>query len=231
MNAKDVMSAPVITVGPEALVRDVAALLVRNDISGVPVVAQGRVVGIVSEGDLLHRVEIGTDRGEARAPWWRRWIAADSAPEYVKTHAKRAKDIMTRDVIAVDETTPLARIASVFEQRRIRRVPVVRDGRLVGIVTPADLVAALARESRSAEAPRPQSDETIRAQLIAELRRQPWWDPAWSTVWVTAGVVYYCGLVEREDDRRAARVAAEGIPGVRAVVDERVPFSNWQPML
>lgn len=232
MNARAVMSAPVITVGPHALVHEIAALLVRRNISGVPVVADGRVVGIVSEGDLLHRVEIGTDRAPAQQSWWRRLIAqGDAAVEYVRTHALQAQDLMTTDVVTVAETTPLAQLASILEERRIRRVPVLRNGRLVGIVTRADLVAAIGRRGRSPRAARAQTDAAIRTRLLAELWRQPWWRSEWSSVWVNEGVVRFHGLVESEVERRAARVAAENVPGVRAIVDERVRFSDWQPLL
>jgi CBS domain-containing protein len=232
MIVRTVMSAPVVTVAPHALVHEIAALLVQRNISGVPVVADGRVVGIVSEGDLLHRVEIGTDRPAVQRSWWRRLIEpGDTALEYVRTHALQAQDIMTTDVVTVAETTPLAQVASIIEQRRIRRVPVLRNGRPVGIVTRADLVAAIGRRGQTPRVARAQSDDAIRARLLAELWRQPWWRSEWSSVWVTDGVVRFHGLVESEDQRRAARVAAENVPGVRAIVDERVRFSDWQPLL
>jgi CBS domain-containing protein len=166
------------------------------------------------------------------APWWRRLLGRqEPAIEYVRAHALRAKDIMTPDVISVAENTPLARIASILVERRIGRLPVLREGRLVGIVTRADLVAALGRRDGQVHAARPVSDESIRTQLLAELQQQRWWRPDWSVVLVTDGVVRYGGLVESEGERRAARVAAENVPGVRAVVDQRGRFSDWQTML
>lgn len=158
-------------------------------------------------------------------------MRTDPAAAYVKAHGLRAKDIMTPDVVTAAETTSLAQIASILEERRIRRIPVLRDGRLVGIVTRTDLVAALGKRDGRIQAAPLQTDDAIRARLLAELWRQPWWRSEWSAVWVTDGVVRYHGLVESDGERRAARVAAENVPGVRAIVDERARFSDWRTML
>src|SRR5882724_5366776 len=148
MRAADVMTTEVITIDPDTSVHALAALLSERGISGVPVVdAANRVVGIVSEGDLLHRIETGTQRRTTcRSSWWLDTIASDRelARDYVKSHARRVKDVMTRDVVSVSDTTDLADIAMLLEARQIKRVPVVRDGKLVGIVSRANLVRALA---------------------------------------------------------------------------------------
>ncbi len=152
MRAMDVMTTNVITVSPDTSVQEVATLLSERGISGVPVVdAENRLVGIVSEGDLLHRVETGTDRrpdrrSGRRRSWWLDTVGSDEelARDYVKSHGRTAKDVMTSEVISVSETTELADIANLLETKRIKRVPVVRDGRLVGIVSRANLVRALA---------------------------------------------------------------------------------------
>lgn len=232
MKAHDIMTAPVITISPGTPVREIAALLVERRISGVPVVEDGRVVGLVSEGDLFRRHEIGTDRSAADESWWFRLIKDDPAPSaYVKSHARLAKDIMTRDVISVVEDTPVAEIASLFESRRIKRVPVLRYKKLVGIVSRANLVQALAVKTKSLEAHRARTDNAIRRRLLSEVEHQSWWRRSPSNVIVTDGVVHYWGLLGSEDERQAARVAAENVPGVRKVEDHRMHLAELPSML
>jgi CBS domain-containing protein len=232
MKAKDIMTTPVITISPGTPVREIAALLLERRISGVPVVEKGRVVGLVSEGDLLRRHEIGTDRSVAEASWWARLTKGDPAPAaYAKSHAGRAKDIMTRDVVSVVENTPITEIASLFETRGIRRVPVLRRKELVGIVSRANLVQALAAKAKGAKARSAPTDDAIRGRLLSELARQPWWRRRSSNVIVTDGVVHYWGLLESEDERQAARVAAENVPGVRKIEDHRMRLAELPSML
>lgn len=232
MNAKDIMTAPVVTITPDTPVQEIAELLLERRISGVPVVAGGEVVGMVNEGDLLRRHEIGTDSDTLERSWWARVIGRDQvAADYVKSHARKAKDIMSLHVASVAEDSPAGQIASIFQARHIRRIPVLRDKQLVGIVTRADLVRALALATRHLEAPRAQSDEAIRVGVLRELERQRWWRPDWSAVYVRDGVVHYCGLTRSDDERQAARVAAESVPGVRGVEDDRMPGVAWQPMI
>jgi CBS domain-containing protein len=225
MNAADVMTTEVITVGPQATVREIAEILLECRITGVPVVEEGHVVGIVSEADLLRRHEIGTER-RPRGPWWLRLLTGEPGPaDYVKSHATHAADIMTRDVHCVSETTPIAEIAVLFANRAIKRVPVVRDGRLVGIVSRANLVQALAiAGSPRTSAPSVQ-DDAIRKQLLQELAGQAWWR-ADSNVLVAGGVVHYWGVCENDLEKQAARVAAENIPGVRRVEDHRTFYAE-----
>jgi CBS domain-containing protein len=227
MKAKDVMTTPVVTIAPSASVRELAELLRSRRISGVPVVSNGTVVGMVSEGDLLRRHEIGTDRFERS--WWSR-LRKRTGAEYVRSHARRAADIMSRPVVSVDETTPIADIVSLFEKNRIRRVPVIRGRRLIGMVSRADLVSALLKTERSVTQ-KPAGDEAIQKRLLDELDRQPWWQRYSSLATVSEGVVHYWGLLDSEDERQAARVAAENIPGVRDVVDHRKYFNSMSSML
>lgn len=225
MNARDIMSAPVISVGPQTPVLQVAALLREQRIGGVPVLEGNELVGIVTEKDLLHRQEIGTEeRGEAQ-PWWRRILVSPTAqPDgYIKSHGRCARHVMTRKVIAVAPETGLREITALFRRHRIGRVPVVRDGHLVGIVACADLVKALAEgrwSDRPAPAPRT-ADSEIRRALLAELDRQEWWNRGLCDVEVRAGVVRFTGFVENDSHREASRVAAENTPGVRRVDDRR----------
>jgi CBS domain-containing protein len=223
MKAKDIMTTPVVTIGPDASVRDIASLLFERRISGVPVVDKGQVVGIVTECDLMHRHEIETDQRLSRGSWWLRLIAGDESPgEYVRSHARLAKDIMTRNVITVDEETPISKIAMIFETRRIKRVPVVREGQLVGIVSRANLVQALAVKSQSVIAAGAESDDAIRERLLAELEHRSWWRPYTSNMMVADGIVHFWGLFASDDERTAARIAAENVPGVRRVEDHRI---------
>ena len=230
MNAMDIMSAPVITIAPDTPVHEIAALLLERHISGVPVLVNGRVIGLVNEFELLRRREIGTD-GATERSWWTRLIERDQGPiEYVKSHAQRASDLMTHQVVSVTESTPVRKIASIFATRTVRRIVVLRERQLVGIITRADVVHALVRTSRPAQAPRSVSDESIRLKLQAELESQTWWRPSQSALSVENGVVQYRGLIESEDERPAARVAAENVPGVCGVDDTRKPWTAWSSM-
>ncbi|HEX7217800.1 MAG TPA: CBS domain-containing protein [Burkholderiales bacterium] len=225
MKASDIMTSPVITVNPQTKVRHIAALLLRHAISALPVLERGELVGIVSEADLLHRHELGTE-ARPRGAWrWLRLLSvADSSAEYVKSHATRARDIMTAHVVCVAPETPLAEIASLLEKRGVRRVPVLERGRLVGIVSRSDLVQALAAQARVVDAGSA-SDREIRERLLKELSAQPWWVSTAASVLVTDRVVHYFGTVDSEQQRRAARVAAENVPGVRGVSDHRISIA------
>jgi CBS domain-containing protein len=227
MKASDIMTSPVITVEPDTSVKEIAQLLFERRISAVPVLENGRLAGLVSEADLLHRQEIGTDRAVRPGAWWLRLFSADRSPEeYIKSHARRAREIMSRDVATVAPDTPVAQIATLLETRGIKRVPVVHGGRLVGIVSRSNLVQALAVKP-APEAVRPEDDDAIRASLLAELERQPWWRrQVTGNVLVTDGVVHYWGTLDSEDERAAARIAAENISGVKRVEDHRVRLQD-----
>lgn len=251
MKAKDVMTERVISVRPETPVAEIAATLVSRRISAVPVIdAGGRLVGIVSEGDLMRRPETGT--AARRGAWWLSLFATTeaAAAAYVKSHGLTAADVMTRGVVTVAEDTPLADIAETLESRHIKRVPVVRDGAVVGIVSRANLVRALVtlrgavlRRPEAAadarirerllslimtfahpEAPDRRADDSrVHETLLAELEAEDWPDLAWTNVTVTDGVVELWGFSESESERRAWRIAAESVPGVKKVIDRRAP--------
>jgi CBS domain-containing protein len=232
MKAKDIMTSPVITVGPDATVGEIAALLYERRISAVPVVENGRLVGIVSEADLLHRHEIGTDCIAPSGSWWLRLFAADrSIEEYIKSHARRARDVMTREVASVAPDTPVAEIATLLATRRVKRVPVLDAGRLAGMVSRSNLVRALAASARPAREAAPMGDKAIRAQILRELQQQSWWRRGTSFVAVEDGVVTYAGTVDKEEERDAARVAAENVPGVRRIEDKRIVFRDLPSMV
>ena len=219
--AKDIMSMPVISVAPDTPVAKIAALLSSQRISGVPVIKNGQLMGVVNEMDLLHRHEIGTEDAPTQ-PWWARLFGGDPAPShYVKSHALQAKDIMTRPVTTVSEDTALSKIATLFDSRAIRRLPVVREGKVIGIITRANLVQALAANASTDRAEQSKSDEAIRRELVTELERQRWWRPDWAVVSVEDGVVQFRGVIDTQEEKRAARVAAENVSGVRKVEDLR----------
>ena len=217
MRARDVMVRAVATATPETTVEALARLMINLRLSGVPVMDRdGRLVGIVTEGDLLRRVETGTER---HRPRWSEPFSSNSrlAAEYIKSHAKRVADIMTREVFSVEETATLGEIADLLETKQIKRVPVVHDGKIVGIVSRADLLQVLA--SGGAKTADEEQDGAIRRQLLAELREQQWADASEDRVVVSDGVVHLWGTVGSEDERRALRIAAENTPGVRAIED------------
>lgn len=222
MRARDIMTATVISVGPENSVVEAAALMVRKRISAVPVISDGAVVGIVSEADLLHRYELGTQRDPAPRSWWRRIFDSDnSAWSYVQAHAMKVRDVMTPDVVTVEEDSPATDIAALFEKHKIKQVPVVRSGSAVGIVSRADFMRALVARARTGRKPAPKGDAAIRRALLAELGTQSWWQPDRCKVSVRNGIVNFSGEIDDPKEKLAARVAAENIPGVRGVEDSR----------
>jgi CBS domain-containing protein len=225
MRAKDIMTTGVVTIKPETTIAEIATILIERRFSGLPVLEDGRVVGIVSEGDLLRRHEIDTDR-KRPGSWWMRLLRGEPRPaDYVKSHAVHAADVMTREVISVSEDEPVAAIAILFGERHIKRVPVLRDGLLVGIVTRANLVQALAARSGDVVSETVLGDGAIRTRLLAELGTQAWWR-ADSNVLVADGVVHYWGVCADDTEKQAARVAAENVPGVLRVEDHRVRYAE-----
>jgi CBS domain-containing protein len=228
MNAKDVMTTEVVTVSPETTVQELAKILSEKGISGTPVVdANQRLVGIVSEGDLLHRAETGTERRvQHRRSWWLDSVAAEQelARDYVKAHGRTVADIMTREVITAEETTDLADLAMLLETKRVKRVPVVSGGKLVGIVSRANLVRALATTSSAPKIVADTDDRTIREQLLAELRQQQWANIWAADIMVRDKVVHVWFSGDESDaERQAVRVAAENVPGVRSFEEHIVP--------
>jgi CBS domain-containing protein len=221
MKARDVMVSPVVTVKPSASVKEVAMLLLERRISAVPVVDdQGKVVGIVSEGDLLHRAEAGTERQRS---WWLRGLTGEEtlAAEYVKAHARKVADVMTSPVTTATPETPLHELATLMERNSVKRVPIVEDGQLVGIVSRANLVQAVA-SARESLLEIPLSDANIREKLLADLQKQAWGRPWLLNVLVNDGIVDLWGVARSDAEKTAVRVAAESIQGVRAVNDNLV---------
>jgi CBS domain-containing protein len=217
MKARDVMVSPVITMGENDSVRDAAKLLVEKRISAVPIMdAAGKLVGIVTEGDLMRRTETDTEHPYS----WLSFFLGEgaAAADYVKSHATKVKDVMTRNVRTAGPDTPLYEIADLFEENHIKRVPIVNDaGDLVGIVSRANILQAVASARPKLEIALP--DKAIREKLLQELREQPWAHVHRMNIVVTDGVVDLWGFVRSDKERQAIIVAAERIAGVTAVND------------
>ena len=235
MKAADIMTRDVVTVSPDTSVTDMARLMLERRISAVPVVENGAVVGIVSEGDLMRRPETGTEPHTSL--WLELFLSRDSlATDYVRTHGRVAREVMSRNVIGVSETTSVAEIAELMETRHVKRLPVLtEDGRLVGIVSRANLLQCLASRT-----PPPSSvtvdDQRIRDALLKELNAQDWaGSPDPGNVIVEDGVVHLWGLIRSPEVRKAMVVAAQNIPGVKSVEDhmdrnrdpDAMTWANW----
>jgi len=216
MNAADVMTSNVISVRADASVGEIAEILLTNRISGVPVVDDaGDLIGIVSEGDLIHRVEVGTER---RRSWWLELLSSKQilAHEFIKAHARKAADLMTRHVITVRPGTPLSDLASLLDKHGIKRVPVTENGKLVGIVSRANLVQALFKPRQDTVAEKAVTDSALRDKILAQLKFEPWW-PGDVNIIVRDGAVELWGIVESQVENDAIRVAIEEISGVRSI--------------
>ena len=220
MKARDVMVSPVITARPATSVKEVAKTFLQHRISAVPVVDDhGKLVGIVSEGDLLHRTETRTERQHS---WWLLGLIGDEtlASEYIRAHSRKVADVMTTRVITAAPDAPLHEIAALLEKNSIKRVPIVVNGQLVGIVSRANLIQALASARKGLEIPL--SDTAIRDKVLAKLKAQPWAHTALLNITVNGGIVDLWGITRSDTERRAIRVAAETTPGVCAVNDNLI---------
>ena len=217
MRAYEIMTPQVITVGPETAVSEAARLMLQYHISGLPVVdAQGRLIGIVSEGDFLHRTETETQHSRSR---WLSYIAGidRAAIEFSREAGRRVCDIMTPDPFTATEDMRLDEVVDVMESRKVKRLPVMRNDRLVGIITRSDFLIAVAGMARQL-ADATSDDAQIQAEVQAALQKAPW-RPCRLAVTVRDGVVSLRGIVRKESARKAAIIAAQNIPGVRKVRD------------
>lgn len=226
MNAADIMTTSVITVGPDTGVREIAELLLAKRISAVPVVDdEHRVLGIVSEGDLMRRLE--SDTGQ-RHSWWIENFFSEShdAEHYIKNHGRTASEVMTRDVISVSTGMPLHEIAATLERNHIKRVPVTDNNRLVGIVSRANLLHGLTAGQASDPA-RSVDDRTIRDSLMHELSEEVGLVTGRINVIVSDGIVQLWGIVYSEKEKQAAELAAVNTPGVQSVKNYLGKIPPW----
>jgi len=221
MNASDVMTRDVIMIDPDSTVLQAARLMLQHHISGLPVIDKaGTLVGVLSEGDFLRRRETKTERHRSR---WLEFLMGPGkiAAEYTHTHGSKVGEVMTTEVQTVDENAALEDIIELMERHRIKRVPVMSGSTLVGIVTRSNLMHAMVSMARVTPAAA-KTDGAIREQLLAELKKEQWAPVAMTNVVVRDGVVELWGAIVDERQRDALKVAAENIPGVKAVKDHMV---------
>jgi CBS domain-containing protein len=232
MDAADVMTRHVVSINPDASVADAAQMMLSNRISGLPVIEdQSNLIGIVTEGDLLRRAETGTLRRRSR---WLEFLIGPGqlASEYVQSHSRKVRDVMTADPEVIGENTPIENIVLIMEQKSIKRLPVVEGNKLVGIVSRANLIQALATLSREFKDTVP-GDKGIQELVLAEIDRQGWSPGMSVNVIVRDGVVELWGTILDERVREALRVAAENVPGVKQVKDHLAwidPISGMGPL-
>jgi CBS domain-containing protein len=221
MKAKDVMTRNVISIAPDATVLQAARLMLEHHISGLPVIDKaGQLVGVVSEGDFLRRRETGTERRRSR---WLKFLMGPGriAADYIHSHGRKVSDVMSGDVKTIGEDAALEDIVQLMEKWRIKRLPVLRGDKVVGIVTRSNLMHAVVSLARSAPA-EPKGDDAIREQLQTVMQREPWAPVATVNAVVRDGVVELWGMISDERQRDALKVAAENIAGVKAVNDHLV---------
>jgi CBS domain-containing protein len=217
MRAHQIMTRQVVTVAPESSIVDAANLMLDHHVSGLPVVSpDGRLIGIISEGDFLRRAEIGTERKRGR--WLRMLLGpGKSAADFVHEHGRKVGEIMTVNPHTVTEDTALEAIVRSMEKHHVKRLPVMRGDQLVGIVTRKNLLRAVASLAR--EVPDPTAaDDNIRDRIVAAMEKNDWM-PFGLTVQVRDGVVHLNGVITEERSRQAAIVAAENVCGVKEVHD------------
>lgn len=217
MQVADIMTTDVVSVQPDATVQEIAGVLLKHRISAVPVTgSEGQVVGIVSEGDLMRRSEIET---AARHSWWLAEVLSpgEDPTNYIKTHGRKAADVMTRKVISVTADVPLREVAGLLERHHIKRVPVVRDGKLAGIISRANILQALAAQSAQSVAEVASDDQDIRENVLKELSKISGMDAPRLNVIVANGNVQLWGIVDAPAKKKAAQIAVENVHGVKVV--------------
>ncbi len=217
MRAHQIMTRSVITIAPDATILEAAKTMLQHHVSGLPVVdAAGKLVGIVSEGDFIRRSEINTQRKRGR--WLKFLLGADAAAtDYVHEHGRKVSDVMTSDPVSVTEDATLEEIVNAMETNGVKRLPVMKDGKLAGIVSRANLLQAVAGLSR--DIPDPTADDDhIRSRVIAAIENNDW-SPFGLNVIVRDGIVHLSGVITEERSRQAAMVAAQNVAGVQKVHD------------
>jgi len=214
------MTRKVITIGPDASIEEAMGLLTDHDVSALPVVGDdGHVIGIISEADLMKRLARGSEK---RLTWWMEFAAPGHlADDFAKIHGQKVHELMTTEVVSASEDMPLGELASLLEKKRIKRVPVLRDGKLVGIVSRANLLQGLAVQG-SQEGSNQLADRAIRLDLLERLGEQKWTEFDSRNIIVKDGVVHVWGLVDSPEEQKALMALAEEVPGVKRVSDETI---------
>ena len=222
MRARDIMTTDLVTVPPDLPVESLATLMAERHVSGVPVVdADGQLLGLVTDGDLMRRLSAKEDKP---ASFFAALLGsnADQALSYARAHGRRAGDLMSRSLATVTEDATVEEVAHILETKRIRRVPVVRDGRLVGVVSRADLLRAVMAPVHAGPAAEA-SDPRIRRAIYAAMAEQPWISARFVFPMVKDGVVTFHGFLGSQEALAALRVLAEGVDGVKQVVFDTTP--------
>lgn len=225
MRAADVMTRKVVAVAPETSVAEAARLMIKHRVGGLPVIdLRGKVIGIVSDGDLMCRADLGTER---RRSWWLELVAsnAERAHDFEKARGLHVRNVMTSGAVTVREDAPVAEVAEILDSRRIKRVPVVRDEHLVGIVSRADLMRVLTTSPLRPPAP-DAADDALQEAVMSKLGRQDWLSVTPSSIEVSHGVVRIWGKALSQQELEAISVAAETVPGVRKVLNYMVVASG-----
>lgn len=227
MQAGDVMTAAVVSVPQDGTIADVTKLMMDYHVSALPVIdGEGMLVGLISEGDLMRRVR---DGAAPRRSWWLELFtgSGESSADFIKARSHRVSDVMTRDVLSVTDDTPVGEIARLLEKKRIKRVPVLRDGRVVGIVSRANLLQALAAVDE-AVLPKPTpGDRELRARIHAALKEVPGASVNLVNYTVKAGSVSVWGAADSDFVENAVRVAVENVPGVTSVDVQMGRLPAW----
>jgi CBS-domain-containing membrane protein len=219
MKAEDIMTRDVVTVGPNASVHEAAALMAKHRISGIPVTTAGnRLLGIVSEGDLVERAEVGA---EPSGKWWLEGLSNPQAmaDRYVKAHGGTVAEVMTRQVATVRSDADLGEVANVLRTHRVKRVPVVQDGKLLGIVTRSDIVEAVSG-AMGPVAATIRTDSDLQRAILERMRGEPWLDTSYVNLSVAKGKVSVGGLIGSAEERRALCTLVEEVAGAGNVVDQ-----------
>ncbi len=230
MNASDVMTCEVVSIRPEADILEALRLMLERRISGLPIVdASGKLVGILTEGDLLRRAELHTE--PQRSAWLSFLLGPGRlADEYVRTHGRKVADVMKRNVVSVTEDVALPEIVRLMQRHRIKRLPVTNAGLLVGIISRADLLHALANAPLNAADPGT-GDATLRTRILEEIERQSWGPAAMVDVVVENGDVNLCGVLTDDRERAALHVLVENVPGVMRVRDQLTTIEPLSGMI
>jgi CBS domain-containing protein len=231
MKVSQAMSTKVITIQPDASIAEAIDLMLGSHVSGLPVVdREGTLVGLLSEGDLLRRAELGTQKPRAR--WIEVLLGPGKAAEtYVQTHGRKVEELMTADPIAIAPGADLSEAVDLLNRHKIKRLPVTLEGRVVGILTRADLLRALAKLLPAEREGVP--DAAIRSSILSQLEAQAWAPTALIEIGVRDGIVTLSGTILDDRERAALRVIAENTPGVRSVEDQltwTAPISGIVPM-
>ena len=222
MRVRDVMTEKIVSIAPDASVAEALDVMTNSHLSGLPVIdAAGNLVEIVSEADFLRRFELGT--GKSYSGWLTQLMLPGRAAEvYARAHAKTVEEVMSANVVTIEEDATLGEAVALMEGKRVKRLPVVAGNKLIGMVTRADFVRALARFVRRAPDGAAISDDEIRQRIRAEMRAQAWAPVATVDVTVENGVVKLHGVLTDERERKALRALAEGVSGVKSVEDHMV---------